>query len=261
LSVARGRPSASWEGALQILRFNWPDYLAALAVCAAATAVLALPRFSAWRVPAAAALAGTLYLVVASLAASHWIYDRSALADWRFVHAWLPPSPGRWMLIQSGFDSTHGRLARLLPPSPLPVLDLYGTLGVDGASVRRARRLAEHEGQRESLGSLATELPSEPATVDAFLAIFALHEVRDRATREAFFRRMASALAPGGQLLLIEHLRDWRNFLVFGFGFVHFLSERTWRTSAEQAGLQAVREARITPFVRVLLWTRPLTTQ
>ncbi len=256
MNAAGGRQPVSWEGARQILRFNWPDYLAALAVCAASTTVLALPRFAAWRLPAAAVLAATLYLVVASLAASHWIYDRSALADWRFVSAWLPSPPGRWMLIQSGFDSTHGRIARLLPPSPLPVLDLYGTLGVDGASVRRARRLAQRMGQRGGLGGVVTELPAEPASVDVFLAIFALHEVRDRATREAFFRRMASALAPGGRVLLVEHLRDWRNFLVFGLGFVHFLSERSWRRAAEQAGLCAVREARITPFVRVLLLTR-----
>src|SRR5207253_5096926 len=100
---------------------------------------------------------------------------------------------------------SHGRIARRLPPSPLPALDLYGTLGVDGASVRRARRLAEREG----LGTFVTTLPAAPASVDSLLAIFALHEVRDRAAREAFFVGMADALAPGGHLLLVEHLRDW----------------------------------------------------
>ena len=242
-----------WDGALQILRFNWPDYLAALVVCSGCAVVLALPRFMAWRLPAAAVLAATAYLALASLAASHWIYDRSALADWRFVPDWLPSPPGRWMLIQTGFDASYGEIARRLPPSPLPTLDLFGTLGVDGASVRRARRLAEREG----LGAFVTTLPAEPASVDALLAIFALHEVRDRATREDLFVRLASSLAPGGHLLLVEHLRDWRNFLVFGFGFVHFLSAHDWRQAAERAGLRPARAERITPFVRVALWTRP----
>ncbi len=253
MSAGKGPPPISWQGVRLIVRFNWPDYLAALTVCSATLAVIVLPGFSAWRLPAAVALAGTSYLLVASLAASHWIYDRSALADWRFVPAWLNAPPGRWLLIQTGFDPTHGRLARLLPPSPLPALDLYGTLGVEGASVRRARRLA----RRDGLGSFVTELSAEPEAVDAFLALFALHEVRDRATRDAFFRRMASTLAPGGRLLLVEHLRDWRNFLVFGVGFLHFFSEGTWRRTAEQAGFRLVRAERITPFVRVLLWTRP----
>ena len=253
MSQGHGRPMSPWAGALQILRFNWPDYLAALTVCAIAALVLALPRFADWRPAAAAALALTGYLVIASLAASHWIYDRSALADWRFVADWLPSLPGRWMLIQTGFDSTHGQIAGRLPPSPLPVLDLYGTLGVDGGSVRRARQLAERDG----LGPFVTALPQDAASVDAFLAIFALHEIRDRATREEFFRAMARALVPGGRLLLVEHLRDWRNFLAFGFGFVHFLSERDWGRAAGAARLREVRKARITPFVRVFLWEKP----
>jgi hypothetical protein len=242
-----------WAGALQILRFNWPDYLAGLGVCALCALVLCWSRFAAWRLPAAAALAVTAYLLVASLAASHWIYDRSALADWGFVPDWLKSPPGRWMLIQTGFDSTHGQVAGRLPPSPLPVLDLYGTLGVDGGSVRRARQLAERDG----LGPFVTALPQNAASVDAFLAIFALHEIRDRATREEFFRAMTHALVPGGRLLLVEHLRDWRNFLAFGFGFVHFLSESDWRRAAGAARLREVRTARITPFVRVFLWEKP----
>ena len=247
---ARRQP---WHGALQILRFNWPDYGAALAVCAGCLLALAAPRFAAWRLPIGGVLLATAYLIIASLVASHWVYDRSALADWHFVREWLPSPPGRWMAIQTGFDPTYGALARLLPPSPLPAVDLYGTLGVDGASVRRARRLAEREG----LGAVVSALPTEPASADAVLAIFALHDIRDRATREALFARLSTTLAPGGRLLLVEHLRDWRNFLVFGLGFVHFLTERDWRQAAERAGLVLERTSRITPFVRVMAWTRP----
>lgn len=252
--MSRPASPSSWAGAVQILRFNWPDYALALGVCVSCVVLLASPSAGIWHAVGAAILAPTAYLLAASLFASHWIYDRSALADWAWLPAWLPARPGRWMLIQAGFDSTYGQVASLLPPSPLPVLDLYGTLGVNGASVRRAR---QHAVRRGELPPTVDALPSDPAAADVLLAIFALHEIRARRTREEFFHAMNRTLSPGGCLLLVEHVRDWKNFLVFGPGFAHFLPEREWRHCAGAARLRLERTASITPFVRVFLWRRP----
>ena len=86
----------------------------------------------------------------------------------------------------------------------------------------------------------------------AFL-IFTAHEFRRTEARVRLFREVAGALTPRGQIAVVEHLRDWRNFLVFGPGFWHFLSRRTWLSTAAAAGLHIHDEFSMTPFVRVFL--------
>jgi len=60
-------------------------------------------------------------------------------------------------------------------------------------------------------------------------------------------------LAPGGRLLLVEHLRDAWNFLAFGPGCWHFLPRGEWMERASEPGFRVEQELRKTPFVRVWL--------
>jgi ubiquinone/menaquinone biosynthesis C-methylase UbiE len=130
-----------------------------------------------------------------------------------------------------------------------------GSPGVGGASVRRARM--EDAGLARAD---ASALPEGTAILDTMLAVFTLHEIRNVPAREEFFRATARALAPGGRLLVVEHLRDWRNFLVYGPGFLHFLSGSQWRRCASLAALELEREIAVTPFVRVFVWRTPTRT-
>jgi len=237
----------SWQGALQILRFNWPMYMFAIGViifCIAIWQIPGWPRFFA-----AAVSAPTLYFTFASLIASHWIYDLSPLVDWRWLPGWLPQPIGRWMLIQAGFDSTYGFLRAQMPAPPAVVMDLYGMPGAGGASVRRAHRGV-------SAADTVAALPAEPASVDTVLAVFALHEIHTPAGRADFFCALARTLTANGRLMVVEHLRDWKNFLVFGGGFLHFKSEREWQRCAAAASLRLEKQLSITPFVRVFLWRK-----
>ena len=169
-------------------------------------------------------------------------------AHWDWVPAWIA-SPARCLAVQTGFDATHGRLAALVPS--LTVVDLYGTPGVGGASVERARRL------HPPSAPARTALPLDTGTCDAAVAAFALHEIHEPDERGRCFRSLANALAPGGRLLVVEHLRDASNLLAFGPGVFHFLPEREWRRCGDAAGLRLARSAPITPFVRAFLWTKP----
>jgi hypothetical protein len=253
MSAARQDTAAPWAGALRIIRFNWPSYLLALAICASCLLVFSRAPSGAIRAATLLILLPTGYWTLISIAASHWVYDRSPLNSWTWLPGWLTAPPGRWLLIQTAFDSTQGRLARQLPPTGLPVFDIYELPGVGGGSIRRARK----ERQPGGAAPTVSRMPAQAGGCDSILAVFALHEIRDRGRREAFFLELVRALAPGGQLLLVEHLRDWKNFLVYGPGFFHFLPEREWRRCALRAGLRPEKSESITPFVRAFLWSKP----
>ncbi len=83
--------------------------------------------------------------------------------------------------------------------------------------------------------------------------IFAAHEIRGPEVRLAFFRELRRILDPGGRIVLVEHLRDLANFLVFGPGFWHFLPEKEWLRLGRESRLVLHRSFRVTPFVRVFV--------
>jgi SAM-dependent methyltransferase len=245
--------SARYAGMLQILRYNLPMYLAALAGCLAvalALALLPLPRPLA--ALAALGAAGALFWSVSSLLASHWVYDLSPLSTWSWLAGLFPSPPRRWASLHAGLDETFGALERLFPEGGT-TLDVHDPREMTEPSIERARRLAPAMADPADFRAL----PFPDGSLDAVFLIFAAHELRRPASRLRFFREIARALVPGGRVVLVEHLRDGRNFLVFGPGFVHFLARREWLRLARESGLAVRRESRITPFVAVLVLEKP----
>ncbi len=91
---------------------------------------------------------------------------------------------------------------------------------------------------------------------DTLFLLFTAHEIREPARRVVFLREASRTLAAPGQILLVEHLRDWKNFVAFGPGFFHFYSRREWLRAAREAGLTVEREFPATPFVKCFLMSR-----
>lgn len=245
MNVASAARKTSWKGAWQIVRFNWPSYVLAFVVTVLCVYALQKPWVPLWLL--AAILVTTIYFSVASLLASHWVYDLSPWAGSSWLTDLLPPPCGRVLMIQTGFDSSEGRIQQQL--GPCDVTDLYGTPGIGGATVRRARRASALDQT-----TVMEALPAGPAVAEIIVAAFALHEIRGAAARRTFFKALEQALTPQGRLHVTEHLRDWKNFLVFGF--LHFLPATEWKSCAAQAGLKLDKELSMTPFVRVFLWKK-----
>jgi ubiquinone/menaquinone biosynthesis C-methylase UbiE len=88
-------------------------------------------------------------------------------------------------------------------------------------------------------------------SADAVFLIFAAHEIRSAKSRREFFAEMRRVLAPSGRIVLVEHLRDWRNFAAFGPGCFHFQSRQAWLRAANKTGFSVTAEFGVTPFVRI----------
>lgn len=244
-------PAASrYGGVWQIVRFNWPWYAAATAATAVAAALLVL-----WDLPTpwpqlafAFLLLADLWLLL-SLAVSHWIYDRSAIARGEWLRG---ITAQRVVVCHFGQDEATRHVARWLPAAAVQVFDLFdGTLGTP--SLRRARALAVLAPGPIAAPSAAAPLDALPlggASQDLAVLAFAAHEVRDHATRVRLCAELARCLAPDGTLLVVEHLRDPWNLLAYGPGGFHFLSRRTWLRTFAAAGLAVVGETSLTPWVR-----------
>src|SRR5690606_25188876 len=90
-------------------------------------------------------------------------------------------------------------------------------------------------------------------TFDKSIAIFSAHEIRNEKERVQFFKELNRTTKPTGQVLVTEHLRDWKNFLVYTIGFLHFYSRKTWLRTFEQADLTVKQEIKTTPFITTFI--------
>jgi SAM-dependent methyltransferase len=203
----------------------------------------------------AAALPGALW-ACASLAVSYYVYDWSAIYRLDWLAGRLKRTPRRWVNIHAGLDETSLALAELFPNSVGETLDIYDPLEMTEPSIARARRLAGH--QPPATAAKWRELPVRGESIDAAFTTIAAHELRRPEARVQFFRELRRILRRGGELVLVEHLRDWPNLLAFGPGFLHFLPERAWKLAADAAGFDLGPRFHLTPFVRVWVLRRPL---
>jgi SAM-dependent methyltransferase len=243
-----------YQGVVQILQFNRRMYAATTAtlmVCWLAAALLPV----AGRIALLIASAPAAFWLATSLAVSHYVYDRFPLYDLRWLERALLRMPRRWLNVHSGWDETSELLASVFPGAEGNAADIFDAQVMTEASIRRAHRM--NRSTLKAKPARYDELPFDSGSFDAAFAIFAAHELRRHDQRVQLFREIARVLAPGGELVLIEHARDWGNFLAFGPGFLHFFSPHAWRSVARGAGLMVRAEFRMTRFVRVYLLMRP----
>jgi SAM-dependent methyltransferase len=247
----------SWRfnGVWQIFVYNWHFY--------AATVVLDLFAAVIWiriSLPAGIRVAAFLIAGVAtfwalsSLLVSHYVYDRSHLYEWNWLAEVLERRPDCWSNIHAGLDQTSDALRRLFPATRSRILDIYIPEEMTEPSIERARRRASAAARTERANPF--ELPLDDNECDTIFLIFAAHELRAEESRRRFFGEVCRALKPGGCVVLVEHMRDWRNFLAFGPGFLHFFSRRAWLGVGVDAGFRVAGERDITPFVRCFVFAK-----
>ena len=239
-----------YSGVLKIVRFNWPWYLMAIVITFSVALCFYLGILSRpWTAIVVGGPNVANIWLVASLVVSHYIYDRSGIQHGAWLDGVNAANAGHVGIFHAGHDEASKAVALRLPSSKVQVFDFYDRGRLGSASLERARAVAA---RRDSAIPLDT-IPLGHDSLDLALLVFAAHEIRDANQRAILFRELSRVLAPSGQLIVVEHLRDVWNFLAYGPGAFHFLSRRTWGASFDDAGIKISREYSCTPFVRIFV--------
>jgi ubiquinone/menaquinone biosynthesis C-methylase UbiE len=254
-SAVERAPRGPFDGVLQIVRYNWNLYLAAMAICAVVVGlVLVIHPPTAFALLLLLGAVAAVFWLALSLAVSYYVYDRSDLYRWQWIRSRVAPSPRHVVNIHAGLDETSLALQEMYPAAEVTILDIYDPAEMPEPSIARARREA-----RSILASVKADfrrLPLPNASTDLATVIFVAHELRRAASKEALFRELARIVKPGGAVLLVEHLRDAWNLLAFGPGAFHFFPRREWLRVAGATGFELSAEISRTVFVRALVFRR-----
>ena len=168
------------RGVRQIVRFNWPFYVAGMATALTLTAAASLPVLAGFRAGLYAASGMACVWMVASLAVSWVVYDRSTLAG----AAWIPQAlgfePRTWLVIHAGLDETTESLRVRLPRSRGQAFDIYDPREMTESSIGRARRSAK---ERDGEAVDYRRLPAPAESVDAVILPLTAHELRAHRAR------------------------------------------------------------------------------
>ena len=251
MQAARSR----YQGVLQILRFNWPMYVAAAVVLGTGAVLLLVLRLAPLlRNAALIGIGLAAFWLLVSLAVSHYVYDLSAIYRGDWLRRAIRRTPARIANLHAGFDEFSDVLRARFPETELRIFDFFDAQLMTEPSIARARQLARDQSPADPVDFRSLSLRDEE--LDAAFLIFAAHELREADARVALFSELHRSLKADGELVLVEHLRDLPNFIAFGPGFLHFHSRSTWLRDAEAAGFSSANEFSHTLFVRVFTFVR-----
>src|SRR5262249_11991446 len=153
----------------------------------ATTTLLALADTPAFlRILLSVGAATSAFWIMASLAASWWVYDLAQAQGPEWIQPFFAAPPRRWVNIHAGLDQTSAGLRGVFPPDWCAALDIYDASSMTEPAIARARRTQGGGGEAARID----RLPVGSASCDAVFLFFAAHEVRRRDEREMLFREL-----------------------------------------------------------------------
>ena len=238
-----------FQGVINIVSFNRHFYVFGLSVLAL---LFASRFFFDWP--------GTLFVIVIiaflygllmPLIVSAYVYDFSGFYDFNWLNKQIDDEKGLKMIvnINAGFDETSFIIKVKFPNSELKVFDFYNARQHTEPAIKRARKVSlVYPGTQEIASNT---IPLNDNAADIIFLLSAVHEIRSHEEKIQFLRECNRICKPGGKVIMVEHLRDFPNFLAFSVGFTHFFSRWTWKRAFENAGFSSFRETKFTPFMSI----------
>lgn len=239
-----------FQGVFNIVRFNWHFYLSAIWIFRFVFLIIKTTiglRFYFW----INVLFLIAYSVLISLLVSYYIYDFKDFYSLNWLKLINVEKPKNIININAGFDETSLILEVKFPNSELKVLDFYNPEKNTEISIERARKY--YPPYENTIVVEADNLSIQDNFSELIFLIFAAHEIRKSNDRIIFFQELNRILEKNGKIILIEHLRDFSNFLAFNIGFFHFHSKKTWINDIEKANLKISSDHKLTIFTLLFI--------
>ena len=237
-----------------VVVFNWHFFLIAALACAVGILGIIYLDVSWIRIVLGLGVAAGIYFMIVSIIASYFVYDHSDL----YKLSWwpdrvMPDGASDAVLVHAGFDPASRKLAKKYSDMNLRILDFFDDDTTTETSIRTARKLFPPlEGETQIK---IDAWPLDDGSQDVVFAISAAHEIRNNDERATFFHEANRVLRKGGRLVVVEQLRDVRNFLAFGGAVLHFLSHATWIQSFSAGGFGKPDEFWISPWMKAFVLT------
>jgi len=238
-----------FEGVLNILSFNRHFYIAglgALAILIACHLLNDWPDFILWLI-----IAGFLYGLITPLIVSAYVYDFSGYyrLDWLKNLVRDDERVKLIVSINAGFDETSFIIKNRFPQSDLTVFDFYHPQHHTEPAIKRARKVSLVYPNTQQIAS--NSIPLKDSSADIVFLLSAVHEIRSHEEKVLFLKECNRLCKPDGTVIMVEHLRDFPNFLAFSVGFAHFFSRTVWKNAFEKAGFSSFQETKFTPFLSI----------
>lgn len=235
-----------FQGILNIIRFNWHYYIIASVII---ISLLLIKNYLPYylNIVTLIIIVFIILSIIISLGVSFYIYDCSDLYSLDWLNSLKIRSNQQLVNINAGFDETSSILIKKYPDSNLEVFDFYDPNKHTEISIERARKA--YPAFRGTRKINTTDIPLKPNSVDYIFLIFAAHEIRNHEERIIFFKQLRNSLNPNGKIIVVEHQRDFYNFIAYNLGFFHFFSKKVWTKTFTSANLYEISKNKITPFI------------
>lgn len=243
-----------FQGVLNILSFNRHFYIVGLIVLALIIVSHLLFNWSNllyWII-----IFSFIYGLIMPLIISAYVYDFSGYynLDWLKKFNIEDSNDKSILNINAGFDETSFIIKNIFPKSNLKVFDFYNAKQHTEPAIIRARKVSLVYPNTEQIKS--NLIPLKDKSVDTIFLLSAAHEIRLNEEKIQFLKECYRVCKKDGKVIMVEHLRDFPNFLAFSIGFTHFFSKRVWRKAFQKAGFSSFNETKFTPFMSIFNCSR-----
>lgn len=237
-----------FQGVLNIIRFNWHFYLMAIIFLILSQLLAVYLNFS-FNVVLKIICFALVLVITLSLLVSYYVYDLSGLYNFDSIKEC--DDNITIVNINAGFDETSEILKKKFKQSDLFVFDFFDPNKHTEVSIKRARKRYPPYPNTKKIETSKIDLDTN--SIDKVFLILSAHEIRNESERIVFFKELNSVLKPNGQILVVEHLRDFPNFIAYNIGAFHFHSKATWLNTFKKSELRIVSEIKNTAFISTFI--------
>tara|TARA_R110001583_G_scaffold38319_1_gene123877 strand:+ start:865 stop:1617 length:753 start_codon:yes stop_codon:yes gene_type:complete len=238
-----------FQGVLNILSFNRHFYFWGISLLA--LIILSYYIFQWSNILFFIIVVAFVYGLLMPLIVSAYVYDFSGYYDFKWLKQFknMDSEKTNIININAGFDETSFILKDNFPKSDLKVFDFYNSENHTEPAIIRARKVSLVYPNTKEIKS--NTLPLGDNSIDLIFLLSAAHEIRLDEEKVQFLKECKRVCKPNGVVIMVEHLRDFPNFLAFSIGFTHFFSRKVWKSAFKSAGFSTFTETKFTPFMSI----------